>query len=97
MTYFELWRSNYFILTQLGFPNLCKGIWRLLGHEIISWGWAYNNIPEIDHDDLFNFLAVEPIIGHIALFSLPRNCSLIWMQKVLQSTGIVFPHQPLML
>ena len=36
-------------------------------------------------------------IGHIDLFGLLRNCSLIWAQKVLQAMGIVFPCQPLLL
>ena len=36
-------------------------------------------------------------IGHIDLFGLLRNCSLLWTQKVLQAMGIVFPCQPLLL
>ena len=44
-------------------PHLDDGIWRLLRPQIIPWGWAYNNIPEIGHDDLFNFLAVKASYG----------------------------------
>ena len=36
-------------------------------------------------------------IDHTDLSGLPRNCSLIWTQKVLQATEIVFPCQPLLL
>ena len=39
--------------------------------SIYSLGRAYNNIPKLGHDDLFNSLQLKPEMGHIDLFWSP--------------------------
>ena len=60
-------------------------------------GWTYKNISELGHVGLLITCQLNLDIGHIDLFSLLGNCSLLWTQKVLQTMGIVFPCQPLSL
>ena len=55
------------------------------------------NILELDHAGPLISCQLTLDIGHIDLFGLLRNCSLIWTQKVLQAMEIAFPCQPLLL
>ena len=70
------------------FPHLYYGIKTLLGPQIIPWGWAYNNIPEIGQDNLYNSLQLMSILGCIDLFSSPFKISTHLLHMDPKSTPI---------
>ena len=94
--------------TELGHANLIRTSSSFLAYTLVYWlhynlnffpfDWASNKIPEMGQVALYKSIHLMPNIGKIdqlAPFECVHLYGHLWTQVNLQTTEIVFPHQPL--